>query len=43
MTKAEGGVATDPSFGVRPILLGLAGPRSSEPSLADMSWAAWPA
>jgi hypothetical protein len=38
--KAKGGVMADPSLGVRPVLLGLARPRSFRPLLADMSWAA---
>jgi hypothetical protein len=40
--KAEGGITADPGLGVRPILLGLARPRSFGPSLTDVSWAAWP-
>jgi hypothetical protein len=41
--KAEGGVVADPGLGVRPVLLGLVGPRSFGPLLADVSWATRPA
>jgi hypothetical protein len=40
VAKAEGGVVADPGLGVRPILLGLARPRSFGPLLAHVSWAA---
>jgi hypothetical protein len=43
VAKIEGGVAADLGLGVKPVLLGSAGPRSFGPSLADMSWAARPA
>ena len=34
--EAEGGVVADPGLGVRPILLGLARPRSFGPLLIDV-------
>ena len=43
VAKSDEGAAADPSLGVRPVLLGLAGPRSFGPLLADVSWAARPA
>jgi hypothetical protein len=43
VAKAEGGVVADPGLGIRPVLLGLAGPRLSRPLLADVPWAAQPA
>jgi hypothetical protein len=33
----------DPGLGVRPGSLGSTRPRSFGPSLADVSWATWPA
>ena len=41
--KGEGGVAANPSLGVKHVLLGLAGPRLFGPSLTDILRAAWPA
>jgi hypothetical protein len=40
--RHEEGVVAGHGLKVQPGLLGLAGPRSFRPSLADMSWATWP-
>ena len=39
--RQEEGVVADPGLIVRSGLLGLAGPRSFGPSLADVLWATW--
>jgi hypothetical protein len=41
--RQEEEVMANPGLSVRPSLLGLAGPRSFRPSLADVLRAAWPA
>jgi len=43
VAKIEGGVMADAGPGVRPVLLGSAGPRSFGPLLAGLLWATWPA
>jgi len=36
-------IVADPGLSVRPCFLGMAGPQSFGPSLANILWAAWPA